>query len=275
MKLNKILSAAIIVTASAFSGAAQAAPSITNLDGTLSPFGGFDWAQGATAWTSGFVPVNGSTFTLYYAAWAVAVNNTGSGTLFTPRLDNNADGIPAAPGTYEYTIFASLSQTVVGCSAATVCTTQVLGGTFDIYYDIAANARQSDGTGFRDGTNIISGNINLAAPSTLDINAGGGAALTGGVTFTNAAFVAPNLVGTNFTSTLQLGAAVTNFTIPTGFDFNGNGLTAGSEVFTPGNFIFQADGNQAFSAVPEPTGLLLAGVALAACGAISRRRQAV
>lgn len=273
MKLNKVLSALAVAGATVFGGAAHAAPTITNLDGTLSPFGGFDWAQGATAWTSGFIPVAGSTFTLYYAAWAVAVNDTGSGTIFTPRLDNNANGIPAAAGVYEYTIFASLTETVLGCVPGS-CTFATTGGSFDIYYDTAANARQADGTGFRDGTTIISGTVGLSGSTTFNNATGGSQALNGSVTYTNAAFVNPALVSTNFSSTLQLGSAVTNFTIPTGFDFNGNGTTAAGELFAPGTIVFQADGNQAFSAVPEPTGLLLAGVALAACGAASRRRKA-
>ena len=273
MKLNKVLSALAVAGATVFGGAAHAVPTITNLDGTLSPFGGFDWAQGATAWTSGFVPVAGNTFTLYYAAWAVAVSDTGSGALFTPRLDTNANGTPAAAGVYEYTIFASLTETVLGCTGST-CTFQTTGGSFDIYYDTGANARQADGTGFRNGTTIISGTVGSSGPTTFNNTTGGAQALSGAVTYTNSVYVNPALVNTNFSSTLQLGTAVTNFTIPTGFDFNNNGTTAGSELFAPGTVVFQADGNQAFSAVPEPTGLLLAGVALAACGAISRRRKA-
>jgi hypothetical protein len=274
MKLNKVLSALAIAGATLVSGVANAAPSITNLDGTLSPFGGFDWAQGSTAWTSGFIPVAGNTFTLYYAGWAVAVNDTGSGTLFTPHLDNNANGTPAAAGVYEYTVFGTFTETVIDCVGIS-CTFQTLGGAFDIYYDTAANAKQSDGTGFQDGVNIVSGTISASlVPTTFNNISGGSQTLDGLVTYTNSAYVNPTLVGTNLASTLQLGTAVTNFTIPTGYDFNGNGSTAGGELFDGSEVVFQADANQAFTSVPEPTGLLLTGAALAACGVFSRRRKA-
>lgn len=270
--MKKTLIAAAIVAMS-LSSVANAAPvpSISNLDGTLSPFGGFDWAQGSTAWTSGFIPVAGQTFTLNYAGWAGNVNDTGSGTLFTPHLDTNANGIPAAAGTYEYTIFASLTEKVISVSAG-VATFQVTGGVFDIYYDIAANAKQANGTGFIDGVKIISGNVFASATNTFTNVNGGLATLNGAVTFTNAAYVNPALTGTNLTSTLQLGGAVTNFTIPTGFDFNNDGISD-SIAGNGREIIFQADANQAFSTVPEPGSLALLGGALGLMSLVARRRK--
>ncbi|MFM2449889.1 MAG: hypothetical protein RIS44_2339 [Pseudomonadota bacterium] len=264
MKLNKVLSALAVAGATVFGGAAHAVPTITNLDGTLSPFGGFDWASGAAAWSVGFAPVPGTVFTTYYAAWAVALNETGSGTLWTPRLDTNANGVPAAAGVYEYTIFASFTETVLGCVPG-ACTFSTGTGTFDIYYDTAANARQSNGTGFQDGTLIISGDINgAAAPNVFNSVTGGSQTFEGTVTYTNAAYISPLLVGSNLSSTLQLGAGLTGFTVPTGY----NGV-----AFAPGTIVFQADANQAFNTVPEPTSLLMAGIALAACGIATRRRN--
>jgi hypothetical protein len=273
MKLRKIAALLALAGAATIGTSAQAAATITNVDGVLSPFGGFDWSSGSAAWTSGFVPVVGSTFTLYYAGWAVALTDTGSGTLFTPHLDTNANGLPVAPGAYEYTILGTLQETITSCNASfTVCEFQITGGSYDIYYDTAANARQSNGTGFLDGTKIISGTVGSTS-NVFDTQTGGQATLNGTVNYTNAAYINPALVGTTFTSTLQLASAVTNFTVPTGFDFDNNGSS--DALGQPGVIVFQADANQTFTtAVPEPGMLLLAGLGLAACGAFSRRRQA-
>lgn len=270
MTMNKLV-AALSLAGAAF--AASAAPSITNNDGVLTPFGGFDWASGAAAWTSGYTGVVGSTFTLYYAATAVALNDTGSGTLYTPKLDTNPNGTPITAGAYEYTIFAKLTETVTA-NNGTSADFKVTGGTFDIYYDTAANARQSNGTGYLDGVKIISGNVDPSGTQTFNTATGGQEALSGTVTFTNSAYITPALVGSNLTSTLQLGSAVTNFNSPTGFDFDNNGTS--DPLGSAAVIIFQADANQTFTAaaVPEPTALLLAGAALAACGAATRRRKA-
>ena len=268
MKLNKILVAAAIAAAMA---GAHAAPTITNTDGPLTPFGGFDWAQGSAAFTDGFTGAVGSTFTMYYAGWATSLNNTTGGTLFAPRLDNNPDGAPWVPasGFYEYTIFATVQEKVVSCTA-TSCVFEVLsGGTFDIFYDTAANAKTVGNgawSGFKDGTKIVSGTIGASAGQSFDQATGGQVALTGTVSYTNALFINPALAGSNFTSTLQLASAVTNFSPPTSID----GTLVGAD-----QVVFQADANQTFTTgtVPEPAGLALVGLALAGCGLVSRSRK--
>ena len=272
MKLRKLAAALSIIGAATIGSTAHAAATITNTDGVLSPFGGFDWASGAAAWTSGFAPVVGSTFDLYYAGWAVSVTDTGSGTLFTPHLDTNANGVPAGAGTYEYTGFAHFKEKITGCNANfTICTFTITSGVYDIYYDTASNAKQANGTGFQDGIKIISGAVN-GASNVFDTSLGGQATLTGSVTYTNTTFINPALAGTTFTSTLQLSSAVTNFNVPTGYDFDGNGTS--DPLGTPGVIVFQADANQTFTtSVPEPGMLLLAGAALAACGVATRRRR--
>jgi len=267
MNLKKI--AAAVISAAALSSTAFAAPTITNVDGTLSPFGGFDWASGGAAFTSGFTAVAGSTFTLYYASWAGLITDTTGGSLYAPKLDTNPNGTPITTGAYEYTIFGTIQEKVVSCTLNT-CTFQVTGGAFDIYYDTTANAKTvSNGawTGFTNGTKILSGTVNVGGASQSFSNTTGGqAALDGTVTYTNSTYVNPAMVGTNLTSTLQLSTAVTNFSPPTSID----GTTVGAN-----QIVFQADSNQTFTGrVPEPAGLALVGLALAGCGLMSRRRKA-
>lgn len=278
MNLKKLAAALSMIGMVAFGGTANAAATITNLDGTNGIFGGFDWAQGSAAWTAGFLPSVGDTFTLYYAGWASNVTmsdgNNFPGSVL-PQFDGSADGLKNSPasgfggGSYEYTVFAAITEEVVSCGVSS-CAFKVTGGTFDIYYDTNANAKTANNaawTGFTDGTKIIGGTFDPSTTDQLFNNATGGQAdVYGAVTFTNALYINPALTGTKVTSTLQLGSAVTTFSKPTSVDGTGIGV---------GEVLFQADANQTFtSEVPEPGALALAGLALLGCGVASRRRKA-
>lgn len=288
MILKKLASALVLAGVTAFSGGAFAVPTISNQDGPVSPFGGFDWASGSVAWTTGFTGVTGSSFTLTYAGWAANILST-TGGVITPSfssLDTNADGswttVPGFFGknAYEYTIWATITETIIGCDA-TSCTFSVTGGSFDIYYDVSPTAAGGAGTsvqtnggtgawtGFQDGTKIISGSFNATASSqvfnTNGANGSNSTTLDGSVSFTNSAYVNPALTGTKVTSTLQLGSAKTAVVSPTSID----GVTPGST-----QIVFQADANQSLFNVPEPSAIALAGLALLAGGMASRRRKA-
>jgi hypothetical protein len=292
MKLSKITAALALTAAAAVSVSATAA-TITNADGALSPFGGIDWASGGAAWTNGlgaalnpinFNPITGAclnpaacSFTINYVAWAGNLTQPGGPTLNAPGLDSNPNGSLDALKTYEYTIKASLSATVSQFIPNFVAAYTVGSGTFSIYYDTTGNANLNGNgpgawTGFNDGTLIITGNWGTTSQQLFNLfNGSGNISLTGPVTNTNTTYVNPALVGTNVSSTLQLWPSlqITNFTAPVSVD----GVALPDVGANGSEALFQADANQSFTTVPEPTSMLLAGLALLGAGAASRRRR--
>lgn len=264
--LKQAIAALGLASAAIIAGPAQGA-TITNADGTFN-WTGFDWAQGGTAWTTDFQAVAGDTFTLNFMSWAVALQNTPA-TFVPAGMDINANG--AADGTYEYTVVATLNETVTGCVSlipgTTTCGFALTSGTFDIYYDTTPNADStlgSLGTGFTDGDLLISGTFGAQPGGTFTsdgTNGSGNSALIGSVTATNLTYINPSLVGTVVGTELKIGNLVTNWVNPGGF---------GGVAFADGAIVMQADANQNFS-VPEPATLALFGIAMIA-GGVARRQ---
>ena len=286
MVLKKAFSAAALGLTLIAALPAQAS-TISNLDypgGTQ--WTGFDWDSNGTAYTTDFLPQKDDTFTITAFTWATSLKN-GPTNIFTPRLDNNADGGPPASGPgfpagtsfYEYTLVLTLQETVTGCSGpvgSQTCTFAITSGNYQIFYDTTpdADARPPSlggtfGTGFLDGINILSGNIFAQPGGTFAVSGpsgSGNTSILGDVNLTNLAFINPTQISTTATTTLQLGSAFTNgYQSPGGF----NGVAFAGD---PNRIVFQADANQSFNSVPEPASLALFGLAVLAGGAASRRR---
>lgn len=321
IKFRKLLAVAAAAVSLLGAGVAHADYTLINNDYPgptgFTPFGGFDWSSAAAAWTVGFTGNTGDSFKLYYAGWATAIQDEGGSTVGTLFMDKKADGVKQifdpTPGSadrltiglligqpansaavtavinnanaqaYEYTTFIELDVLTGNCPGA-FCDVTVTGGTFNIFYDTNANAKSSNGTGFTDGVNIISGTFD-PADFTIDLTKlTGSVGLTGKVLATDLAYVTPALANTTIPTTLQFGPDITAgpvagqsgytaFTAPTGFDYDGNGSSDALDQGTgpAGVIMLQADANQSF--VPEPGTLALLSLALIAGGLGSKRTR--
>jgi hypothetical protein len=198
---------ALVAALAAALGSAQAAPTITNADGTFS-FGGFDWASTASVWVRDYDIVSGGTgrtgetdiFTLNYQAYAVNVQDAGGANLPLAGLKNTD-----IAGGYEYTINATITESVTclndNCSFVAI---NIVGGAWDVYYDTTGDAVLGAAgiSGILDGTNILSG-VFTSGQTMLGpqgANNPGNVTLAGtfegAVTFTDTTFINPVLNGT-------------------------------------------------------------------------------
>jgi hypothetical protein len=278
MKLTKSL-LAVALAAATVSTSVFAVPTIKNLDnpGGVS-FTGFDWSSKGQAWITGYNITSASplgtvdAFTLQFQAAAAAISGV-------------APGSQAGLGsTYEYTLFATAQETAT-CVAdipftggtCDLAMLDLVSGTWSIYYDTNAGsfANYAAGTGFTDGTLLLSGTFTSATPvfapqgATNPGNASVSPTLTGQVATTNVTYINPMLSGTQASSTLQFGSTIAPAWVRAAAF---NGVATGPNTNT--SFQAQADANQSFTAaVPEPHGLALAGLALAVGGIVGMRRR--
>lgn len=304
MKFAKYVGVVALAAAGMMSGPVNASVTLSNADtfSPFNPFGGFDWAPGAAAWTDGVVAAEAAfqsggvndvnnKFRIYYAAHAVGIIDPLKNTLFSPNLDTKADGVGTglpAPfdSRYEYTIFAYVDLKVTSYEVLANQNCPVLpcvkisvestGGAFDIYYDTNFNAKRQNNsawTGFNDGSVLITGLFDAGVTNTLDedtilTNPVFGFGLNGVVTGQDTNYINPTLAGTRFSSEFQFRQADPGFQTPTKVDSTDINQDPTVED------IFSVDGSQLFfEQVPEPMSLMLVGVALLGAGAATRRRR--
>ena len=273
MKLKKLAARLGALGLLAVAAPSFAIPTLTIVDGlnsyVVDPFGGMDWQSNATAVSTAPVFDGVTQSTTTYLASATEIKLAGGANSFVSGLGSG----------YEFTIKATINETQTcllwsGLPFASTCVVAnftAVGGTFDIYYDSVVDSNIVTGTGFVDGTKVISGSI-LPGPAGIFslITSSGVFDFDALVTFTNLdstkdAYFNPALTSSNAIATLQIGGTTTDWTPPTSW-VDGGGIPTGA-------IVFQADGNQTFN-VPEPTTLALLGLGLVGFGAARRRRPA-
>lgn len=248
-------------------------------------FNEIDWASNGSAWVNGFQggvgPTLGvgSSFDLFYISKAQAVNNNATNTV---GVFGNTLITSNGTTTGELTIFAKVTEIITNIGVDPItgksfATFAVISGAWNVYFDAAANASLTLGTGFSDGIKILGGsftpgvsgsftNLN-GTPGGAGADGSGSNNLVGTVGFTNAAYVNPDPVNTNATTTLQYGVSAAPWTRPVAF----NGEAGYGPTDNPSSFVLKADSNQAFL-VPEPTSTALIGLGLLGLGFMRRRK---
>jgi hypothetical protein len=259
-----------------------------------------DWNASGSGVAKGVGPFGnlilpGQQFQFLYQSNLASIDGNTTG-LFDNGLDFNANGSKGAGKAFEFTIVAKLNEKVTSLSGNTA-TFGLNGPASDnkvaIYYDTAANASTTAGTGFDDGTlvallTIVPDNtqstfsvFSLPTPASP-----GHPATTGdgqGSTKLSARIVEPgDFVNSNF---IQLAAGQmfginfeSNLNYPAGNSSTNKFQIGGSSLFpnytTAANgtdIVFKVDGSNTFS-VPEPGTMMLLGMGMLGLVGAKRRR---
>ena len=257
----------------------------------------FDWQSSGDLTIQSAITVNGGATTLaaYFGTPGLAATGDivtfdfhaqarlndmllpGGGSIAPATLD--ASGTVGGNSGFEITTVLDAKETAVVqlVFGVPVLAFTSLTGTTTWYHDTASDSDVNLGTGFKNGTVIMTGSLGLTPGqlSTFTAGTGGSTFLSTSITSYNTAYLQTDpagnapLVGATFDTLVKLinvaGGQAAAASV---------GETIGNYTVAAGDQSFKADANSQFESVPEPGTLFLLGAGLLGLGGLARRKAA-